>query len=142
MTSSADLSTSTLRVALAQLNTSVGDIVGNCDKIVEWTGRAAALGADLVAFPEMAVVGYQVDDLALRSTFVRTSRAALDALPGRLQDAGHGDVVAVLGFPRVRDHCPPKTPRPPGSPPDAPPVLHPRSGLLLSPPPPPPPYPF
>ena len=42
---------SRLRIALAQLNTSVGDIDGNCDKIVDWTGRAAAAGADIVAFP-------------------------------------------------------------------------------------------
>src|SRR5258708_29909992 len=98
MTSSADHPTSTLRIALAQLNTSVGDIAGNCDKIVEWTGRAAALGADVVAFPEMAVVGYQVDDLALRYSFIEASRAALDGLAGRLAEAGHGDVVVVVGY--------------------------------------------
>src|SRR5437016_5711210 len=98
MTSTAEPSTTTLRLALAQLNTSVGDIDGNCDRIVEWTGRAAALGADIVAFPEMAVVGYQVDDLALRPSFVEASRAALDELAGRLAAAGHGEVVAVVGY--------------------------------------------
>jgi NAD+ synthase (glutamine-hydrolysing) len=124
MTSSADRPTSTLRIALAQLNTSVGDIAGNCDKIVEWTGHAAAIGADVVAFPEMAVVGYQVDDLALRPTFVEASRAALDELAGRLAEAGHGDIVAVVGYldGSVKDAR--RVGRPVGSPQDAMAVLH------------------
>ena len=116
--------TSRLRIALAQLNTSVGDIAGNCDKIVEWTGRAAAAGADVVAFPEMAVVGYQVDDLALRSSFVAASQAALNALAGRLAEAGHGDVVAVVGYLDGSDKVERRTGRPAGSPQDAMAVLY------------------
>ena len=115
---------SRLRIALAQLNTSVGDIDGNCDKIVDWTGRAAAAGADIVAFPEMAVVGYQVDDLALRKSFVRASRTALDALAGRLAEAGHGDVVAVVGYLDGSEATERRSGRPPGSPQDAMAVLH------------------
>ena len=124
MTRSVDRPLSTLRFALAQLNTSVGDISGNCDKIVEWTGRAAALGADIVAFPEMAVVGYQVDDLVLRTSFVEASRAALDELAGRLAEAGHGEVVAVVGYldDSVKDAR--RVGRPIGSPQDAMAVLH------------------
>jgi NAD+ synthase (glutamine-hydrolysing) len=116
--------TSRLRIALAQLNTSVGDIAGNCDKIVEWTGRAAAAGADIVAFPEMAVVGYQVDDLALRASFVAASQAALTALAGRLAEAGHGDVVAVVGYLDGSDKVERRTGRPAGSPQDAMAVLY------------------
>src|SRR2546423_14874807 len=110
---------SRLRIALAQLNTSVGDIDGNCDKIVDWTGRAVAAGADIVAFPEMAVVGYQVDDLALRKSFVRASRTALDALAGRLAEAGHGDVVAVVGYLGGRGATQRRSGRPPGPPREA-----------------------
>ena len=95
MTGTSTRPESTVRLALAQMNTSVGDLAGNADLIVEWTGRAAALGADIVAFPEMAVTGYQVDDLALRSSFVEASRATLDGLAARLVEAGHGDVVAI-----------------------------------------------
>ena len=116
--------TSTLRISLAQINTSVGDIAGNCDKIVEWAARAAAAGADIVAFPEMAVVGYQVDDLALRSTFVRASRAALDALAGRLADRGLGGLVAVVGYLDGSDDHSPRHARPAGSPQDCMAVLH------------------
>jgi NAD+ synthase (glutamine-hydrolysing) len=132
MTSTADRPVATLRLALAQLNTSVGDIDGNCDRIVEWTGRAAALGADIVAFPEMAVVGYQVDDLALRASFVEASRAALDELAGRLAEAGHGDIVAVVGYldGSVKDAR--RVGRPVGSPQDAMAVLHNGSVVIRS----------
>ncbi|WP_194926893.1 NAD+ synthase [Catenulispora pinisilvae] len=115
---------SRLRVCLAQLNTSVGDIAGNCDRIVEWTGWAAEAGADIVAFPEMAVVGYQVDDLALRPSFVAASQAALTGLAGRLAEAGYGDVVAIVGYLDGSDHVERSTGRPAGSPQDAMAVLH------------------
>src|SRR5689334_23481986 len=55
----------TLRIALAQVNPTVGDLEGNADLVVEWTGRAAGSGAGLVVFPEMMITGYPVEDLAL-----------------------------------------------------------------------------
>ena len=55
-----------LRLALNQIDTTVGDIAGNGDLVVRWTRHAAEQGAHLVAFPEMALTGYPVEDLALR----------------------------------------------------------------------------
>jgi len=55
-----------LRIALAQVNATVGDLDGNAELIVAWTRRAAERGAQVVAFPEMMLTGYPVEDLALR----------------------------------------------------------------------------
>ncbi len=60
----------TLRVALAQINTTVGDLEGNARLILDYTERAKAQGADLVAFPELALPGYPPEDLLLRRTFI------------------------------------------------------------------------
>jgi NAD+ synthase (glutamine-hydrolysing) len=87
-----------LRLALAQLNATVGDLGGNAAKVREWTARAAADGAHLVAFPEMALTGYPVEDLALRTSFVDASRAALTALAADLSADGHGDLPVVVGY--------------------------------------------
>ena len=56
-----------LRIALAQVNSTVGDLDGNADRIVDWARRASDAGAHLVAFPEMTLTGYPVEDLALRA---------------------------------------------------------------------------
>ena len=64
-----------LRVALAQINSTVGDLPGNCALIASWASRAAQEGAQVVLFPEMAVTGYPVEDLALRPSFARASKA-------------------------------------------------------------------
>ena len=87
-----------LRLALAQLNTHVGNISGNADAIVDWSARAAEAGADLVIFPEMALTGYPVEDLALRETFVDGSRLALEQLAVRLQDEGLGELTVITGY--------------------------------------------
>jgi NAD+ synthase (glutamine-hydrolysing) len=87
-----------LRLALAQVNATVGAIDANADLVVEWTRRAAEAGADLVAFPEMVLTGYPVEDLALRASFVAASRSVLAGLPGRLVDAGLGHVTVVAGY--------------------------------------------
>ena len=67
----------TLRIALAQVNSVVGDVPGNAATIREWSRRAADAGAHLVAFPEMMLTGYPVEDLVFRESFVAASRAAL-----------------------------------------------------------------
>ena len=53
-----------MRIALAQVNATVGDLAGNSELIVDWTRRAADQGARLVVFPEMMLTGYPVEDLA------------------------------------------------------------------------------
>ncbi|MEZ0064699.1 NAD+ synthase (glutamine-hydrolyzing) [Streptacidiphilus sp. MAP12-20] len=87
-----------LRLALNQIDATVGDIDGNAELIVRWTRHATEQGADLVAFPEQALTGYPVEDLALRPSFVEASRSALVALAGRLQAEGLGATPVVVGY--------------------------------------------
>ncbi|MGH3993626.1 MAG: nitrilase-related carbon-nitrogen hydrolase, partial [Pseudonocardiaceae bacterium] len=87
-----------LRLALAQVDATVGDLAGNAGLVVAWTRSAVEQGAHLVAFPEMVLTGYPVEDLALRESFAAASRSALEALPGRLVDAGCGDAVVIVGY--------------------------------------------
>jgi NAD+ synthase (glutamine-hydrolysing) len=87
-----------LRIALAQVDSTVGDLAGNAQTIVEWTRRAAARGAGLVLFPEMMLTGYPVEDLALRASFVDASVAAVHAVAARLAAEGLGGVAVVTGY--------------------------------------------
>jgi NAD+ synthase (glutamine-hydrolysing) len=87
-----------LRIALAQVNPTVGDLDGNADLIVDWTWRAAEAGAHLVVFPEMMLTGYPVEDLALRQSFVDASRRALERTARRLVDEGLGHLPVVTGY--------------------------------------------
>ncbi|MFJ2746005.1 NAD+ synthase [Streptomyces sp. NPDC087440] len=87
-----------LRLALSQIDSTVGDLTGNAEAIVHWTRHAAEQGAHLVAFPEMALTGYPVEDLALRSSFVEASREAVRALAVRLEVEGFGEVPVVVGY--------------------------------------------
>jgi NAD+ synthase (glutamine-hydrolysing) len=87
-----------LRIALAQINSTVGDLAGNSAAIVEWARRAAGRGARLVVFPEMMLTGYPVEDLALRSSFIDASVEALSATAARLAGEGLGGVAVVTGY--------------------------------------------
>ena len=87
-----------LRIALAQVNATVGDLAGNAGAIVAWTHRAAARGARLVVFPEMMLTGYPVEDLALRASFVSASIDTLSATAARLAAEGLGGVAVVTGY--------------------------------------------
>jgi len=69
-----------MRLALAQINSVVGDIDGNAASVVDWLGKARDTGADLVLFPELVVTGYPPEDLLLRPGFVRAARRAVDAI--------------------------------------------------------------
>ncbi len=69
-----------VRVALAQINPTVGDLDGNVDLIAGWAGKATAEGADVVCFPELALTGYPPEDLVLRPEFVQDNLVALDRL--------------------------------------------------------------
>ncbi len=87
-----------LRLGLAQCNPCVGALDANADLIVEWTRKAAEAGVHLAVFPEMALTGYPVEDLALRASFADGSLRALERLAERLEDAGCGEVAAVVGY--------------------------------------------
>ena len=69
-----------VRIALGQLNTTVGDLDGNVDRLADAARRATAEGADVVVFTELAITGYPPEDLVLRSSFVSDNLAALGAL--------------------------------------------------------------
>ena len=87
-----------MRLALAQINPTVGDLAGNVELVVRRAHEAHEAGAHLVAFPEMVVTGYPVEDLALRPSFQDASRSALEGLAARLQDEGLGTLVAIVGY--------------------------------------------
>jgi NAD+ synthase (glutamine-hydrolysing) len=87
-----------LRLALAQVNPTVGDLAGNADLVLRTAAKAHAAGAHLVVFPETVLTGYPVEDLALRTSFVEASRTALDRLATRLDEAGLGELACVVGY--------------------------------------------
>src|SRR5579871_1705225 len=108
-----------LRIALAQVNATVGDLDGNAELVVEWTRRAAARGARVVVFPEMMLTGYPVEDLALRASFVDASIAALHAVAARLGTEGLGGIAVVTGYLDRRADLAARTGLPAGAPQDA-----------------------
>jgi NAD+ synthase (glutamine-hydrolysing) len=85
-----------MRLALAQINSVVGDIDGNAAKVVDWLERARGENADLVLFPELVVTGYPPEDLLLRPGFIRAARRAVD----EIAKAAHG-VTAMVGAPHL-----------------------------------------
>ena len=87
-----------IRLGLAQINPIVGDLDGNVDQILAAIAGAEAEGCDLVAFPELALTGYPPEDLLLRPSFLRDTRAALD----RVIEASERAVV-ILGLPESGD---------------------------------------
>ncbi len=84
----------TLRIALAQLNVTVGDIEGNARLISEWTASARERGAQMVLFPEQAVTGYPAEDLWLKPHFLDAARRALEEIAATVEG-----LVAIVGFP-------------------------------------------
>src|SRR5438045_1414102 len=83
-----------MRLALAQINTVVGDLDGNADKIRRRLAEAKDRKADLVVFPELAVTGYPPEDLLLRPSFVQAAQAKAEALAREARG-----IVALIGVP-------------------------------------------
>ena len=83
-----------MRVALAQINTTVGDIWGNVEKMADALERAVDSGADLVAYPELTIPGYPPEDLLMRPSFIEENRRALGEFAGQVPE----NVVAAVGF--------------------------------------------
>jgi NAD+ synthase (glutamine-hydrolysing) len=82
-----------VRVALAQVNPTVGDIDGNAAKVAEWIGAARGGGAELVVFPELCVPGYPAEDLYLKPHFVEANRRAVEELASSVTG-----IIALVGF--------------------------------------------
>lgn len=87
-----------MKVALAQINSTVGDIAGNAERIGRDIDRAAGAGADMVVFPELAVVGYPPKDLLLKPALIDQCAEAVEALAARCVD-----VTAIIGLPAPSD---------------------------------------
>ncbi|HUK67393.1 MAG TPA: NAD+ synthase [Streptosporangiaceae bacterium] len=108
-----------LRIALAQVNATVGDLETNAGLVLDWSRRAAEAGARVAVFPEMMLTGYPVEDLALRASFVAASVAALEDVAARLAACGLGDLAVVVGYLDRRTGVAPRTGQPAGAPLDA-----------------------
>ena len=113
-----------LRIGLAQVDSTVGNLPGNADVVSRWTAQAVAQGCHLVAFPEMVLTGYPPEDLVLRSAFVQASLDAVEALAVRLADEGAGDVAVVVGYCGRTETPAPALGRPAGEPQNSAAVLH------------------
>ncbi len=81
------------RLVLAQINSTVGDFEGNGDKLLHGMRQAEALGADLVAFPELAIAGYPPEDLLLKPSFLAANKAMLESVAAQC-----GSTAAVVGY--------------------------------------------
>lgn len=82
-----------VRLALAQVNTTVGDLAGNTALIQDYADRARETGADVVAFPELTITGYPAEDLLVRPSFVEANLRALEAVAARMRG-----LAVVVGF--------------------------------------------
>ncbi|MDP9181304.1 MAG: NAD+ synthase [Actinomycetota bacterium] len=112
-----------LRVGLAQIDTTVGDLTGNADLVSTYVAHARTAGCHAVVFPEMAITGYMPEDLVLRRSFVQASIDTVTALATRLANEGAGNILVVVGY-CDRSHRPaPAVGRPAGEPQNAAAVL-------------------
>ena len=121
---------SQLRLALAQVNPTVGDFVGNAEIISQNIAAAALAGAHILVFPEMVVTGYPVEDLALRASFRQASQRAIADIAQSASDAGHGDLVIVVGYLDERADDENRLGQPAGAPQNAVAVIH--GGKILA----------
>ena len=113
-----------LRIALAQINPTLGDLAGNADLVARYVGAAQAEGAALIVFPEMVLTGYPVEDLALRPSFRSASITAIGQLAKRLKSEGHGGITAVVGYLDQIADAPNRLGQPVGAPQNAVAIIH------------------
>jgi NAD+ synthase (glutamine-hydrolysing) len=82
-----------VRIALAQINPTVGDLPGNAKRVIEFIDRAREMGTDIIAFPELVLTGYPPEDLLLRPDFIDQNQAALEEVTRATQG-----ITAIVGF--------------------------------------------
>ncbi len=90
--------TGQIRIALAQINPTVGDLRKNSDLVSKYAFDAANAGAVVVVYPEMILTGYPVEDLANRASFRKSSIAAVAELAIRINNEGNGDLTLLVGY--------------------------------------------
>ena len=118
------MSTGNLRIALAQVNPTVGDIEANADLIATQAALAHKAGVQLLIFPEMVLTGYPVEDLALRQSFRNASRIAISELAKRVASSGFGNLVMVVGYLDQIDGATDRLGQPIGAPQNAVAIIH------------------
>jgi NAD+ synthase (glutamine-hydrolysing) len=89
-----------LRIALAQINATVGDVDGNAELVSEAIGEAREAGAQLVLLPELCLSGYPPEDVLLRTDFLESVSAALESVASEVSE-----IVALVGFPERSEHA-------------------------------------
>jgi NAD+ synthase (glutamine-hydrolysing) len=88
----------TLRVALAQINPTVGDLKGNVSKIIDYIKKSMKAGVQIVAFPELAITGYPPEDLLLKNKFIEDNLVALKKIQKNV-----GDITVIVGYVDKKD---------------------------------------
>src|ERR1035437_1732018 len=89
-----------LKIAIAQINATVGDLAGNATRILDFAHRAKLQGADLLLTPELVLCGYPPEDLLLREDFYAACEHELDTLAAELQG-----IAVLVGHPIARNGC-------------------------------------
>lgn len=89
-----------IRIALGQINCTVGDLKGNCDKMQEYIAKADYAGVDIISFPELAVTGYPPEDLLHKPKFIQDNISALKELVSSVKD-----IVVIAGFVDKKGSC-------------------------------------
>jgi NAD+ synthase (glutamine-hydrolysing) len=92
------VNTGQIRIALAQINPTVGDLAANADLVSKYAFEAANAGSVVVVYPEMILTGYPVEDLATRASFRAASINAINNLAKRINDEGNGDLTLLVGY--------------------------------------------
>jgi len=92
------VNTGQIRIALAQINPTVGDLAANAELVSKYAFEAANAGAVVVVYPEMILTGYPVEDLATRASFRAASINAINNLAKRINDEGNGDLTLLVGY--------------------------------------------
>ena len=86
-----------MRIALGQINPTVGDIAGNIELCTRFARDAAARNAELIVFPELCLTGYPPRDLVDKQSFVEESEAAVEVLAEGTKDLGIGVIAGYVG---------------------------------------------
>jgi NAD+ synthase (glutamine-hydrolysing) len=82
-----------IRIGLGQMNSTVGDITGNGEKVIEWVERAKVEDVDILALPELAITGYPPEDLLLKKGFVDANMRTINEVASRIDSP-----VTIVGF--------------------------------------------
>ncbi|MCM8765225.1 MAG: NAD+ synthase, partial [Candidatus Omnitrophica bacterium] len=87
-----------VRVACGQINSTVGDLKNNAEKILFYVEKASKSGVDIISFPELSITGYPPEDLLMKDSFVKDNIKTLNAIARKI-----GDIITIIGFVDKKD---------------------------------------